>query len=180
VDYAITVTGTADAPEPVRVACLNRGTELVVEDITVEKGKSDSVFFSPDGTRVAYRPSGEEHPTLIAGYESKGPDYEITAHGVETSPGAMVELEIIPHTGCAKVQVLDDKETATVEIEIERLAHDGAMQYENDDLKLEPNDAAYFHFASWPGGKEPMSVDFDKGGEGKIDSVTKFVNEIKK
>ena len=180
VDYLVTLTGTAATPEAVRVSCLNRGAELVVEDITVAQGKTDTVYFSPDGTRVAYRPSGEEHPSLVAGYESKGPDYEITAHGVETSPGAMVELEIISKTGCAKVQVLDSKETASVEVEIERLAHDGASKYENHDLKLEPNDAAYFHFASWKGGDTAMSVDFDKGGDGKVDSVQQFANEKKK
>jgi hypothetical protein len=179
-DYLITVTGTAEEPEPLKVSCLNRGAELVVEDITIDKGQTDTVFFSQDGSRVSYKPSGDEHPTLIAGYSSKGPDFEITAHGVETDPGATVQLEIIPKTGCAKVEVLDTKDPATVAVEIERMTDEGASTYENDELKLDPNDAAYFHFAAWKGDKAPMSVDIDKGGDGKIDSVSTFADKLLK
>lgn len=173
-DYQITLTGTAASPKPVRVSCLNRGAELVVEDITIEKGQTDTVYFSPDGTRVAYRPSGDEHPTLTAGFASKGPDFEITTYGVETSPGATVALEIVPKTGTAKLQVLGSKGTATVAVEVERAAKDGVWNFKNDGVELEGNDAAYLHFASWRGPKEPMRVDIDKGGDGKLDSVTKL------
>lgn len=180
VDYLVSVIGTAKEPRPVQISCINRGTELVVEDVTVDEGQTDTVYFSQDGTRVAYLPTGEEHPTLTAGYSAKGPDFEISAHGVETSPGAMVELEIVPKTGCAKVQVHGSKEPATVEVDIERIATEGVSKYANNELRLEPNDAAYFHFAVWKGADAPISVNIDKGGNGKIDTILKLANQPKK
>lgn len=172
-------TGTAGSPKPVRVSCLNRGAELVVEDITIEKGQTDTVYFSPDGTRAAYRPSGDEHPTLAAGFASKGPDFEITTYGVETSPGATVTLEIVPMTGTAKLEVLGSKGTATVAVEVERAARGGVWNFKNDGLELEGNDAAYLHFASWKGPKEPMTVDIDKGVDAKLDSVTRLPSKVR-
>lgn len=38
-------------------------------------------------------------------------------------------------------------------------------------------DAVYLHFASWSGEKEPLETDYDRGGEGKIDTESQLADE---
>lgn len=175
--YIVRITGTTGTEEPVEVSCLGPGTELVVEDISLEPGQVDEVFFSSDGSRILYQPGGEEHPTLIAGYQADGADYEILARGVEASPGAMVELEIAYEYGCATVQVHESTVPAGVEIQVDRYGDEGLSTFWCDDLELAAGDVAYFHFASWDGDKSPMEVDLDRGGDGEIDEEIQYLDE---
>ena len=38
-------------------------------------------------------------------------------------------------------------------------------------------DAVYLHFASWSGEKKPLEIDYDRGGERKIDTESQFADE---
>ncbi len=176
-DYKIALTRIRDASDSVSISCLGRGTSLEIDDIAIEKGQIDTMFFSPDGSRVVYRPSGDEHPSLSVGFQGKTHDYEITVMGVETSPGASIELEIKPKIGCAKLQVYDSKIPATVEVEARRLGAGRKAVFRNDELMLEPDSAAYLDFAEWKGDNAPFKISIDKNGNGKIDVKTEHQNK---
>lgn len=176
-DYKISLTRINDASESVSLSCLGRGTSLEIDDITIDKGQVDTMFFSPDGSRVVYRPAGDEHPSLSIGFQGKKHDYEISVYGVETSPGASIELEIMPKIGCARLQVYDSKIPATVEVEARRIGGGRQAVFRNDELTLEPNSAAYLHFAAWKGENAPLKISIDKEGNGKIDSKIEQQNK---
>jgi hypothetical protein len=55
-------------------------------------------------------------------------------------------------------------------VEIQRITKKGVSTSENNDTSLEPYDAVYLHFASWPGNKAPLEIDYDRDRSGKIDS----------
>lgn len=176
--YLVTITGTVASPsEAVSVTSLGRGTEVTVDEIWLEKGQTDKIYFDSDGKGVRYRPGGEEHPTLEVGYQGKTADFEIVAKGIETSPGGAIELEILPKIGCAQIQVVDSTEPATVEVQIRRLSENAVWTFKNDDLTLGKGDKAYFHFAAWKSNKVPMKVDLDRGGDGKVDTEWEAADE---
>ena len=68
------------------VTMIGPGYDLAADDIELDPGQKDTIFFSADGTSIKYTTDYNESPDLVVGVEGEVADYAFYARGVDISP----------------------------------------------------------------------------------------------
>jgi hypothetical protein len=158
------------------VVMVGPGYDLALEGIKVNPGDTDTINFSPDGTRIAYTPSDAEAPNISLGVQRQGADYEFNILGSDVDKGGTIVVNLDYNKGEMMLHTTGSKNPATFDLTIDRF--DNAVQdsYEHQGLSLNPTETVYIEFGKWDG-KGDLSIGVDKQSDGSIDQTATESNQ---
>jgi hypothetical protein len=179
VSFTITIDGSRLKKEQsANVLLIGPGYDIGVENITLEPGKKDTLVLAPDGTKLAYTPSGSESPDIIVGLEHTAADYAFEIKGFDLDAGGTINVSLEFAKGTLSVSTANSKATATYGLVVERIDDKGEAIFEHDDIELDPGETIYINFGKWDG-KGELSIDIDEQSDGKIDKSETQTNNHK-
>jgi hypothetical protein len=176
-EFTVTVDGT-DLKEPslTSVTMIGPGYTLSVDNISLDPGQKDTVVFSPDGSKVVYKPSGTEAPDISAGFESTGPDYLFYVDNLTVDQGE--EFTITLDSTKGRLGITSNQKTADkYKIEMIKLDESGQETFENDDAELDPGTTEYLDYSEWNGDGSDVQIGVDQDGDGSVDSSEALIDE---
>ncbi len=178
--FTVSLDGTnMQKDEVTNVSMVGPSYDLAVENIKLGAGKKDTMAFSPDGTKIAYTPSGDEAPDIILGIQHTGNDYEFTVKGADVQPGAAINVSLDYDKGRLGINTSGANEkTSTYAIEVNRISDTAEDTFTHDGLTLDPKDTAYIEFGAWDGTGD-MNVSIDKNSDGSNDQTQAQPNQHK-
>ncbi len=178
VQFSITVDASR-ATEGITsdVAMIGPGYNLVVADLYLDPGTSDTITVSPDGTMLAYSTEYNDAPDMIFGVETPAADYEFIVAALDIESGAEFVIELDLENGYLSVNTDNTTEYGVYEIVMYRIDDEGESWFSNDDIYMEPGDTSYFLFSEWEGPGSSMFIDIDYGSDGSLDESIELVDE---
>lgn len=166
-----------DEPSSSDVTIFGSGFSIEVNEVTLERGQTDVITFSPDGKSVTYRPSSEESPDLVIAFRTPGADYEFEVGDFEVSEGGSIEMGIEYGRGRVRVRSTGSHDGASLALYGYRLAGGKEDSFENDDITLERGETGYLYFKGWEGAGKQMRYTVDVNGDGKPDRNIQLEDE---
>jgi len=160
------------------IAMIGPGYNLVVADLYLDPGTSDTITVSPDGTMLAYSTEYNDAPDMIFGVETPEADYEFIVAALDIESGAEFVVELDLEYGYLSVNTDNTTEYGIYEIVMYRIDDDGESWFSNDDIYMEPGDTSYFLFSEWEGPGSSMYIDIDYGSDGTLDESIELVDEF--
>lgn len=178
IEFSITVDASR-ATEGITsdVAMIGPGYNLVVADLYLDPGTSDTITVSSDGTMLAYSTEYNDAPDMIFGVETPEADYEFIVAALDIESGAEFVIELDLEYGALSVNTDNTTEYGVYEIVMYRIDDAGESWFSNDDIFMEPGDTSYFLFSEWEGPGSSLFIDIDYASDGSIDESIELVDE---
>ncbi len=159
------------------VVMIGPGYDLVVAELYLDPGTSDTITVSPDGTLLAYSTEYNDAPDMIFGVETPAADYEFIVAALDIESGAEFVIELDMDAGYLSVNTDNTTEYGVYEIVMYRIDDEGESWFSNDDIYMEPGDTSYFLFSEWEGPGSSLFIDIDYGSDGSIDESIELADE---
>jgi hypothetical protein len=159
------------------VTLIGSGFDIAVEDIFLEAGESDVLEFEPDGSAVSYTTSGSESPDITLGFVAPGADYEFTVAGVETDPGATMNIKLDRTKGTLTLASSGNSQSAFYDLSVVRYDDESEQEFYHDEIELEPKDLAALNYGTWQGEADTLELTVDWDGDGTIDERLELTDD---
>lgn len=159
------------------VTLIGNGFAIAVEDIYLENGEFDTLEFTPDGTGVSYTSDAGESPDITLGFETEGADFEFTVAGVETDPGATINIDLDKEGGDLIMTSDGNTENAFYSLAVVRYDEETEQEFYHDEIELEPRDTVYIHYGDWNGEKTNLQIELDWDEDGEIDETIELTDD---
>lgn len=178
IQFSITVDASRSAEGITNdVVMIGPGYDLVVAELYLDPGTSDTITVSPDGTMLAYSTEYNDAPDMIFGVETPAADYEFIIAALDIESGAEFVVELDMDEGYLSVNTDNTTEYGIYEIVMYRIDDEGESWFQNDDIYMEPGDTSYFLFSEWEGPGSSLFIDIDYGSDGSIDESIELIDE---
>ncbi len=176
--FTLTVDGTGlKQATTTDVVMIGPGYDLGVEGVKLEPGQQDTLTFSPDGTKLAYKTTSNESPNIVLGLEAKGADYAFDIKGVDLDGGGIINVALDKAKGQLSLNTTGNKTTGTYSLIMDRIDQKGEQTFSHDNITLNPNDTAYLDYAKWSGNKGSVPLGIDHGSKGKISETIDLTDD---
>lgn len=159
------------------VTLIGHGFAIAVEDIYLESGEFDTLEFTPDGTGVSYTSDAGESPDITLGFTTEGADFEFTVAGVETDPGATINIDLNEEDGDLIMTSDGNTQNAFYSLSVVRYDDDSEQEFYHDEIELEPRDTVYIHYGDWVGEKDGLEIELDWDEDGEIDETIDLTDD---
>lgn len=171
--FSVLLKGTElKAKENSAVVMIGPGYDLEIENIMLDPGQVDQIYFSPAGNRIAYKPGGSgESPNFVLGFDTARADYEFEIDNVEVSQGGMISISIDFTHKRLKIFTKGSKEDASFVFKAYSVDGDGERTFRSDSIVLKAGDAGIFDFAGWDTGTGHLKFSIDPGCNGRFEEA---------
>ncbi len=171
-DFTAYLWGDDHAAEiPASLVMVGKGFYVGVEDLVMAPGQEDQLFVDGAGDAISYKTDAAQSPTIIAGIEKPGADFELVLKAVKTAKGTDIAITFDQKEDTFAFQTTSDA-PAKFNVSITRLGTDGKEEtFDLGDtlLDIDPGKLTYFYFGKWGGQGSNLEMGYDKNGDGKIE-----------
>ena len=181
VPFTMTLQGTkkSNGKDLTDVAMIGPNYDLGLEGIKVLPGQNDAIQFDASGRSLSYKPSNPEAPNIFLGISTKNDDYEFELDGVEIDAGGTINTNLDTEKGRLAIKIADTKHEAIFNLLIGRIDDKTEQKFEGEDLTLASGDTLYLDYVKWTGNGAKLTIELDKGSDGKIDETTTLEDKKK-
>ena len=159
------------------VTLIGDGFAIAVENIYVEAGEFDTLEFTPDGTGVSYTSDAGESPDITLGFVTEAADFEFTVAGIETDPGATINIDLNQEAGDLVMTSSGNTQNGFYSLAIVRYDEDSEQEFYHDEIELEPRDTVYIHYGEWDGETDNLQLEIDWDEDGIIDELVDLTDD---
>ncbi len=171
--FTVTVDGTRlEEASPAEVTIIGPGYTIVIEDLWLDPGESDSIeiqTFGPQYYGMTYISDYSDSPDIIFGIETDEADYEFILRGIDLEPGGAFNVELDYPNGDFILNTTGQEEYGVYQLLVLRIDDEGEHVFGHNEIVLEPNDTMYVNFLDWEGEGSSMYLDFDYESDGTLD-----------
>jgi len=171
-DFTAYIWGDQEAASiPASLVMIGKGFYIGIDDLTMAPGQEDQLFVDGAGDTINYKTDAQQSPTIIAGIEQPGADFELALKAVKASKGTDIAVNFDQKESIFAFQTTSDG-PAEFEISIQRLDKDGkeeTFDLGDTPLTIESGKLMYFYFGKWEGQGSNLEIGYDQNGDGKIE-----------
>ncbi len=156
---------------PASLVMVGKGFYVGVEDLVMAPGQEDQLTVDGTGDAISYKTDAAESPTLIAGIEKPGADFELVLKAVQAAKGTDIAVTFDQKEDTFAFQTTSDG-PAKFNISITRLDTNGkeeTFDLGDTPIDIDPGKLTYFYFGKWGGQGSNLEMGYDKNGDGKIE-----------
>ncbi len=177
-EYQLRLDGTTlEEVTETAVTLIGEGYAIAVEDIYLEAGEFDTLEFTPDGTGVSYTSDAGESPDITLGFVTDAADFEFTVAGIETDPGATINIDLDQEGGDLILTSDGNTQNAFYALAIVRYDEESEQEFYHDEIELEPRDTVFIHYGDWEGEQDGLELELDWDEDGVIDEVIDLTDD---
>ncbi|MBE2222181.1 MAG: hypothetical protein IAF02_11600 [Anaerolineae bacterium] len=171
--FTVTVDGSQlEEASPAEVTIIGPGYTMVIEDLWLDPGESDSIDiekFGPQYYGMTYSSDYSDSPDIVFGIETDDADYEFILRGTDLEPGGAFNVELDYPNGDFILNTTGQEEYGIYQLLILRIDDEGEHVFGHNEIVLEPNDTMYANFLDWEGEGSSLYLDFDYESDGTLD-----------
>lgn len=171
-DFTAYIWGDKEAASiPASLVMIGKGFYIGIDDLIMAPDQEDQLFVDGGGDAMNYKTDAQESPTIIAGVEQPGADFELSLKAVKVLKGTDIAVNFDQKESTFAFQTTSDG-PAEFEISIQRLDKDGKEEiFDLGDtpLTIESGKLMYFYFGKWEGQGSNLEIGYDENGDGKIE-----------
>ena len=171
-DFTAYLWGDEHAADiPASLVMIGKGFYVGIEDLEMAPGQEDQLFVDGSGDAINYRTDAAESPTIIAGIEQPGADFELVLKAVKAAKGTDISVIFDRKEDTFAFQTTSDA-PAQFTVSIQRLDADGkeeSFDLGDDPLTIDPGKLMYFYFGKWRGQGANLEIGYDENGNGTIE-----------
>ncbi len=171
--YTVTIDGTRlEEASPAEVTVIGPGYSIVIEDLWLDPGESDSLEIATLGPQyygMTYISDYSDSPDIVFGIETDAADYEFIVRGTDLEPGGAFNVELDYPNGDFILNTTGQEEYGVYQLLVLRIDDDGEHVFGHNEIVLEPNDTMYVNFLDWEGEGSSLYLDFDYESDGSLD-----------
>jgi hypothetical protein len=173
--YTILMDGqTLTQTETVKVAQFGPGYATSLDGVTLGPASQDQLIIAPDGTQLAYQPSGDGEATLILALDGASEGNELQVEGADIRAGQVVTLTTDVDSG----QLVFNNAQADggeYDLKVRRVSAAGEQTFIHTGLVISATDTHYLDYDAWDGSGS-MTLHIDHGSDGTIDETFEVPN----
>lgn len=159
------------------VTLIGDGFAIAVEDIYLESGEFDALEFTPDGTGVSYTSDAGESPDITLGFITDEADFEFTVAGLETDPGATINIDLDEDEESLTLSSEGNTQNAFYALSIVRYDDETEQEFYHDEIEMEPRDTLILEYGDWEGEADELQIKVDWFGDGTIDEEIELTDD---
>jgi hypothetical protein len=106
-----------------------------------------------------------------------GADYEFTVAGVETDPGATMNIKLDRTKGTLTLSSSGNSQSAFYDLSVVRYDDESEQEFYHDEIELEPKDLAALNYGTWQGEADTLELTVDWDGDGTIDERLELTDD---
>lgn len=171
--FTVTVDGSQlEEASPAEVTIIGPGYTIVIEDLWLDPGESDSIDiekFGPQYYGMTYSSDYSDSPDIVFGIETDDADYEFIVRGTDLEPGGAFNVELDYPNGDFILNTTGQEEYGIYQLLILRIDDEGEHVFGHNEIELLPNDTMYANFLDWEGEGSSLYLDFDYESDGTLD-----------
>lgn len=171
-DFTAYIWGDQEAASiPASLVMIGKGFYIGIDDLIMAPNQEDQLFVDGAGDTINYKTDAEESPTIIAGIEQPGADFELALKAVKAAKGTDIAVNFDQKESIFAFQTTSDG-PAEFNISIQRLDKDGqeeTFDLGDTPLTIESGKLMYFYFGKWEGQGSNLEIGYDENGDGKIE-----------
>ena len=171
--FTVTVDGSQlEEASPAEVTIIGPGYTIVIEDLWLDPGESDSIEIQTLGPQyygMTYSSDYSDSPDIVFGIETEDADYEFVVRGTDLEPGGAFNVELDYPNGDFILNTTGQEEYGVYQLLILRIDDEGEHVFGHNEIVLEPNDTMYANFLDWEGEGSTLYLDFDYESDGTLD-----------
>lgn len=171
-DFTAYIWGDKEAASiPASLVMIGKGYYIGIDDLIMAPGQEDQLFVEGAGDAINYKTDSQESPTIIAGVEQPGADFELSLKAVKVLKGTDIAVNFDQKESTFAFQTTSDG-PAEFEISIQRLDKDGkeeTFDLGDTPLTIESSKLMYFYFGKWEGQGSNLEIGYDENGDGNIE-----------
>ena len=170
--YTITIDGSKlTGPDDTSVGIIGPSFEVAVDSIQLAPGDKDTLVAAPFATKVSYKASRTETPTIELAVSDDAADYTFDVHGVSDQPGSTVTLGLPEEGGNFNLDAAGTQGTSTLDLTMLREDDKGSTTFGHKGIALNGGDTAQLQFGSWSNGS-PMPFVTTHDGQATTEQLT--------
>ena len=174
--YTILMDGqTLTQTETVKVTQFGPGYATSLDGVTLGPAAQDQLIIAPDGTQLAYQPSGDGEATLILALDGASEGNELQVEGADIRAGQVVTLTADVGNG----QLVFNNAQADggeYDLKVRQVSAAGEQTFIHTGLVISATDTHYLDYDAWDG-SGPMTLHIDHGSDGTIDDTLEVYNQ---
>ena len=171
-DFTAYLWGDENASEiPASLVMIGKGFYVGIDDLVMAPGQEDQLFVDAGGDTINYKTDSQESPTIIAGIEKPGADFELVLKALKAAKGTDIAVNFDQKEDTFAFQTTSDG-PAQFSVSITRLDPSGkeeTFDLGDTPLDIDSGKLMYFYFGKWAGQGSNLEVGYDKDGNGTIE-----------
>ena len=173
VAYTITLDGTPlTAPDTESIGIIGPSWDLAINNIPMQPGDKDTLTVDPNGTKLTYRTTRAQSPTIAAAVSGPRADYAFVIAGVSSQPGATINLNVPPEGGSLIISTVGSTGASRVNLQMTRETEQGVQHFTHDAIPLTGGDTAELQAANWTSPSQGIPLVITHNGQQTTQTLT--------
>ncbi len=172
IDLTVTLDGsTLDTNSPTDLVLIGPGFFIGVEEIILEPGQVDTVYFYPQDETITYATQQDESPFIVVGIENRASaDYYFEVQGMDMQGGGEITVSLDTQAGDLLINTEKLTNEGDFAFSMTRLTDELEEEFYAEGILLRAGAMVYINYADWsdstPNG---LRLGVDLNGDGQID-----------
>jgi hypothetical protein len=171
-DVTVTIDGsTLDANSETDLIMIGPGFFIGIEEIMLEPGQVDTVYFFPNDQMITYETDADESPFIVVGVEDRnGADYYFEVQGMDMLGGGEITVWLDTKAGDLLINTEKLKNEGDFAFYMTRISDEYEEEFYAEGIMLRAGAIVYINYADWTDADpEGLYFGIDLDGDGEID-----------
>jgi hypothetical protein len=171
-DVTVTIDGsTLDANSETDLVMIGSGFFIGIEEIILEPGQVDTVYFFPADQMIIYETDADESPYIVAGIENRdGADYYFEVQGMDMLGGGEITVWLDTKEGDLLINTEKLQNEGDFAFYMTRITDELEETFYAEGILLRAGAIVYINYADWSDADpEGLYFGIDLDGDGEID-----------
>jgi hypothetical protein len=173
VAYTITLDGTAlTGPDTESIGIIGPSWHIAINDIPMTPGDKDTLTADPNATRLTYRTTRAQSPTIQAAVSDSRAHYAFVIAGVSNRPGSTINLSVPANGGSLNITNSGSAGASNVNLKMTRFTEQGVQDFSHNNIPLAGGDTAELQFGSWTNPSQGIPLVTTHNGQQSTEILT--------
>jgi hypothetical protein len=171
-DVTVTIDGSSlDAESETDLVMIGSGFFIGIEEIILEPGQIDTVYFFPTDQMIIYDTDADESPYIVAGIENRdGADYYFEVQGMDMLGGGEITVWLDTKEGDLLINTEKLQNEGDFAFYMTRITEELEETFYAEGILLRAGAIVYINYADWSDADpEGLYFGIDLDGDGEID-----------
>jgi hypothetical protein len=173
VAYTITLDGTAlTAPDTESIGIIGPSWHIAINSIPMTPGDMDTLTADPNATRLTYRTTRAQSPTIQAAVSDSRAHYAFVIAGVSDQPGSTINLSVPAEGGSLNISNSGSTGASNVNLHMTRSTEQGVQDFSHNNIPLSGGDTAELQFGNWTNPSQGIPLVTTHNGQQSTEILT--------
>jgi hypothetical protein len=171
--YTTTLQATTPTvPDAESLGIIGPSWDMSINDIATHLGDKGTLTVDPDASKLTYRTTSAESPTIQAAVSDTQAHYAFVISGESSEPGSTIDLSIPPEGGTLITSKVGSTGLSSVNLQMTRSTPQGVQEFVHDAIPVAEGETAELQFGNWTNPSQGIPLVTTHNGQQSTQTLT--------